>query len=69
MASLTMKTVDSCIIYMCACLKQQIEEAEYFITKAKSFHVKMKIAGLAKSENCKCTFEKLAVFYLLNYHS
>lgn len=43
--SLTTDTVETCIIYLCTCLRRQIEFVEYFITKAKSLHSKLKITG------------------------
>lgn len=45
LASLTPETVETCITYLCTCLRRQIEFVEYFITKAKSLHSKIKITG------------------------
>lgn len=43
--SLTSYTVETCITYLCTCLRRQIEFVEYFITKAKSLLSKLKITG------------------------
>lgn len=43
--SLTTDTIESCITYLCTSLRRQIEFVEYFITKAKSLHSKLKITG------------------------
>lgn len=43
--SVTEYTIESCITFLCQCLRRQLEDIEYFITKAKSLHSKMKISG------------------------
>lgn len=43
--SLTTYTVETCTTYLCQCLRRQIEDVEYFITKAKGLHSKLKISG------------------------
>lgn len=43
--SLTTNTIETCITYLCTCLRRQIEFVEYFVTKAKSLLAKFKITG------------------------
>lgn len=47
--SLTAYTAETCITYLCTCLRRQIEFVEYFITKAKSLHSKVKLTGASCS--------------------
>lgn len=52
--SITIATAPSCVNYLCATLKQEIEHVEYFITKCKSFYVKYKIGGQGEQHGDKC---------------
>lgn len=47
--SLSLDSIESCITYLCTCLRRQIEFVEYFITKAKSLHTKLKITNQCPS--------------------
>lgn len=47
--SISEYSIDSCITYLCICLRRQIEFVEYYITKAKSLHTKLKITDQSPS--------------------
>ncbi|KAJ6650095.1 Fanconi anemia group I protein [Pseudolycoriella hygida] len=49
--SLTTFYIESCITYLCNCLRRQLEFVEYFITKAKSLHSKLKINAKDPTES------------------
>lgn len=52
--SVTKDIVETCITQLCNCLRRQIEFVEYFITKVKSLHSKLKITGITTAGKCKC---------------
>lgn len=51
--SLNLSTLSSCLTHLCAALRQQIEDVEYFVGKAKSLLATLRIVGPAASESCK----------------
>lgn len=51
--SIDANTVDGCLLLLAAQLRQQIEDVEYFITKAKSLVATLRIVGPATSESCE----------------
>lgn len=48
--------LESTILYLCCTLKKQIEDIEYFISKAKCFFTKLKIIGQLDNQECKSKF-------------
>lgn len=55
-------TLESTVLHLCNIVKKQLEDAEYFATKAKSFHAKLKIIG--QNDNNECNY-----FYYLKFLS
>lgn len=55
--SITQETATSCTLYLCAILKKEIEDVEYFIMKCKSFHMKYKIGGQGEQHGNKCKLD------------
>lgn len=51
--SLNLGTLSTCLTHLCAALRQQIDDVEYFITKAKSLLATLRIVGPTFRESCK----------------
>lgn len=51
--TLTLQTLDSCLLHLCAIVRVQIEDIEHFIAKAKSNFAKTRIVGPSFVDHCK----------------
>ncbi|XP_055838956.1 Fanconi anemia group I protein [Episyrphus balteatus] len=56
--SITLTSAESCITYLYATLRKQIEEVEYFISKANSLHYKLKIIAEDEREMCLASLKR-----------
>lgn len=50
--SITLASAEACLSYLYSVLRKQIEEVEYFISKANNLHFKLKVIGEDEFEMC-----------------
>lgn len=55
--SINLLTIDSSVMHLCNIMREKIENVEYFITKARSFHAKINMSTPDLSENCIITMK------------
>lgn len=60
--SITLKTLDSCLLHLNNVILTQIEDVEHFIAKAKCLLAKLRIVGPSSIEACKIV--NLSFFYI-----
>lgn len=54
MKSINATNVDTCVIHLCQAVRKQIEDVEYFINKARSYCIQLKIGGQTDDERDSC---------------
>lgn len=59
--SINLLTIDSSVMHLCNIMRTKIENVEYFITKARSFHAKISISTPDLSENCVKTMKSTEI--------
>lgn len=51
--SITIKTLESCLLHLNTVIRTEIEDVEHFIAKAKCLLAKLRIVGPSSVEPCK----------------